>query len=334
LEAALRSVADEQPVALVLDDAHLADGPSIEALAAVMRRLRDVPVSIMMAADSSGHRGSADFARLRARVGRDLRGKTIKLKPLSIDETAELVQHLASWCASPEDADRLTRRLHFESGGSPFLAVTLLHGLDNAPTLKDDMLGWPQPKSTFESPLPFSIPDLARLAIIARISDLGEDCLKVLRSASIGGLALDLDLIEALSGVSGSDLEDALDALEMHRFIVYDGIRYSFAAPLFAQVIRGECVTHGQRQRMRKIAIKHLADRDGLETSVLKVELMAKTHPGEETFSEAVSVARSALEIGAGRTARRALFAAERASKGLHDGASTVLEELRSQLPV
>jgi hypothetical protein len=84
---------------------------------------------------------------------------------------------------------------------------------------------------------------------------------------------------------------------------------------------------------MRKIAIKHLADRDGLETSVLKVELMAKTHPGGETFSEAVSVARSAIEIGAGRTARRALFAAERASKGLDEGASTVLEELRSQLP-
>ena len=48
---------------------------------------------------------------------------------------------MAPWCESAEDVDRLTRRLHYESGGSPFLAVTLLHGLENAPTLKDDLLG-------------------------------------------------------------------------------------------------------------------------------------------------------------------------------------------------
>jgi len=316
-----------------LDDAHLADGASIEALGAVMRRCRDIPVVLLMAADSAGHRGSAEFARLRASVGRDIRGTTIQLKPLKIEHTGELVQHLAPWCASAEDADRLTRRLHYESGGSPFLAVTLLHGLENAPTLKDDLLGWPQPKSTFDSPLPFSIPDLARLAIMARISDLGDTSLKVLRAASIAGIALNLDLIESLAGVSGEELENALDSLERHRFLAFDGMRYSFSAPLFAQVIRGECLTHGQRQRLRKLAIEQLSDRDGLESSVLRVELMAKAQPGDGTFSEAVAVVKSAIESGAGRTARRALFAAERAARDLGDSAVAVLEVLRSRLP-
>jgi predicted ATPase len=333
LESVLRSVAYEQPVAIVLDDAHHADGASIEVLGAVMRRLREIPVVLIMAGDSSGHRGAAEFARLRANVGRDMRGTTIRLKPLTIEDIHDLVTHLAPWCATPEDVDRLTRRLHFESGGNPFLAVTLLHGLEKAPTLKDDMLGWPRPKSTFESPLPFSIPDLARLAIMARISDLDESSLKVLRAASIGGQALNLDLIEVLSGVSGPELEGALDSLERFRFLTFDGSRYTFAAPLFAQVIRGECLTHGQRQRMRGIAIKELAGKDGLEASVLRVELMAKTHPGEETFSEAVSVAKSAILAGAGRTARRALFAAERAAAGLETGSTALLEQLRSQLP-
>jgi DNA-binding SARP family transcriptional activator len=333
LEAVLRAVADEQPVAVVLDDAHLADGASIEALGAVMRRLREIPVVLLMAADSAGHRGSAEFARLRASVGRDLSGTTIHLKPLTIGDTGELVQHLAPWCTSAEDADRLTRRLHYESGGSPFLAVTLLHGLEKAPTLKDDLLGWPQPKATFDSPLPFSIPDLARLAIMARISDLDENSLKVLHAASIAGIALDLDLIEPLAGISGGELEEALDSLERHRFLVFDGSRYSFAAPLFAQVIRGECLTHGQRQRLRKLAIKQLSGSDGLESSVLRVELMAKALPGDAAFSEAVAVVKSAIETGAGRTARRALFAAERAARGLDESAATVLDALRSLLP-
>jgi predicted ATPase len=333
LESVLRSVADEQPVALVLDDAHLADGVSVEALGAVMRRLDELPIVLLIAADSSGHRGSAEFARLRADVGRDLRGSTIRLKPLTVDDTRELVARLAPWCTSDDDADRLTRRLHYESGGSPFLAVTLLHGLEKAPTLKDDLLAWPQPKSTFDSPLPFSIPDLARLAIVARVSDLDENSLTVLRAASIGGLALNLELVEAVAGVSGPDLEIALDALERHRFLAFDGARYTFTAPLFAQVIRGECLTHGQRQRMRRIAVKHLADKDGLESRVLRVELLSKTQPGEETMSEALSVARLAIDTGAGRTARRALFAAERSAKGLEKSATSVFEELRSQLP-
>lgn len=332
LESVLRSVADEQPVVVVLDDAHLCDGASIEALGAVMRRLRRVPVVLVMAADSSGHRGSAEFARLRASVGRDLPGRTIHLRPLTLEDMGELVHCMAPWCTSPEDIDRLARRLHYESGGSPFLAVTLLHGLENAPTLKDDMLRWPQPKSTFESPLPFSIPDLARLAIMARISDLDESALKVLRAASIGGLALNLALIESLAGISGVELDDALDSLERHRFLVFDGSRYSFAAPLFAQVIRGECLTRGQRQRLRGIAIKQLSGTDGLESRVLRVELMAKTNPGEATFSEAVSVVHSAIESGARRTARRALFAAELAARGLGASAASELERLMSQL--
>jgi hypothetical protein len=333
LESVLRSIAEERPVAVAIDDAHLADGASIEALGAVLRRLSDAPVALVLAADSAGHRGSAEFARLRASVGRDLRGTTIHLKPLEKESIAELVRDLAPWCSKEEDAERLTRRLHYESGGSPFLAVTLLHGLEKAPTLKDDLLGWPRAKSTYESPLPFSIPDLARLAIMARISELGESSLQVLRAASIGGIALNLGLIEVLSGISGRDLEDALDALERHRFLVFDGTRYAFAAPLFAQVIRGECLTHGQRQRLRKLAMEQLGEADGLESCVLRVELAAKVSPGDAAFADAVSVARSAIEAGAGRTARRALVVAERAARELGEGTIAILEELRSQLP-
>jgi hypothetical protein len=207
-----------------------------------------------------------------------------------------------------------------------------LHGLEKAPTLKDDLLGWPQPKSTFDSPLPFSIPDLARLAIMSRMSDLDEYSLKVLRAASIGGGALDLELVAVLSGTAETELEEALDSLERHRFLAFDGSRYSFAAPLFAQVVRGECLTHGQRQRMRRIAIKQLAGKDGLDSRVLRAELMAKTQPGQEAFEEAVTVVRSAIESSAGRTARRALFAAERAARGLDDSTSVLLEELRGLL--
>jgi hypothetical protein len=132
--------------------------------------------------------------------------------------------------------------------------------------------------------------------------------------------------------MSCKELENALDTLEKHRFLVFDGVRYAFAAPLFAQVIRGECLTHGQRQRLRRLAIDELAGRTELESRVLRVELMAKASLDGGAFDEAVSVARSALDSGAGRTARRALFAAERAAREPDDGEQSILAELRLSL--
>ena len=65
------------------------------------------------------------------------------------------------------------------------------------------------------------------------------------------------------------------------------------------------------------------------------VDLGADPPPdGEYTvYAEAVAVARSAIEVGAGRTARRALVAAERTARGLEESALTELEALRSELP-
>ena len=332
LESVLRSISDEQPIVIALDDAHLADGHSIEVLGAVIKRFRQAPIAFLLATDGSTERCSVELAQLRASVGRDLSGCSCRLAPLKLEHVSDLVQKTASWCASSEESDRLTRRLHYESGGSPFLAVTLLHGLERAPTLKEDLLAWPRPKATFESPLPFSIPDLARLAILARISDLDNRSLKVLRAASIGGIALDLPLIELLTEVTDTELNDALDTLERHRFLVFDGVRYAFAAPLFAQVIRGECLTHGQRQRLRKAAIRALSGRSELESRVLRVELMAKAGLDGDAFAEAVTVAQFALDLGANRTARRAVFAAERAARDPDDEKRSTLEKLQVSL--
>ena len=86
----------------------------------------------------------------------------MRLEPFAGEKMRDLVETLAPWCEDPEDLDRLTKRMVHEAGGSPFLAVTLLHKLDDTCTLKDDLLAWPPPGSTLDSPLPFTIPDLAR----------------------------------------------------------------------------------------------------------------------------------------------------------------------------
>jgi DNA-binding SARP family transcriptional activator len=332
LVSLLREVGSEQPIAVTVDDANLADGPTIETLGAATTLLREVPFFLLLAADPTDKGAPTALTRVRSRVGRDFHGVTARLDPLELDDMRQIVEYMAPWCSSVEDLDRLSRRIQYEAAGSPFLATTLLRHLESAPTIKEDLLTWPARDSTYESPLPISVPDLVRVSVVARVGGLGEETINVLRASSMGSLALDPQLITALSKVSDSVLEASLDELERLGFIRYNGRRYAFTAPVIKETVSAEYLTHGQRQRLRRCAASFLATRDDLESRVLRVELLARSDPGKDSFAEAMAVAQDALSAAADRTARRALAAAERAGGVDNAKRMALVAEARSRL--
>ncbi len=332
LASLLGAVAEEQPVGVLLDEAHLADGNTVAALEAAARSLGAAPVILVLAVDPSASTIPRELLRLMGEVGRGVRGASVRLDPFGTDDMRDLVAALAAWCEGPEQVERLARRITFEAGGNPLYAVTLLRGLDRTTTLKEDLVSWPPQAATMEGALPFTMPQLANMAVVARVAELDEESQAVLKAASIAGVALDLPLIAALAESPLERVEEVLDLLEQRRLVVYDGTRYTFSAALIPQVIRGECITSGQRRRLRRRAIEALQARGDLESRVLLAELRAKVEPDDAAFGDAVEIARTAHEDGSLRTAQRALAAAARmAAKG--DAARReVVEELRTSL--
>ena len=317
LASLLGAVAEEQPVGVLLDEAHLADGNTVAALEAAARSLGAAPVILVLAVDPSASTIPRELLRLMGEVGRGVRGASVRLDPFGTDDMRDLVAALAAWCEGPEQVERLARRITFEAGGNPLYAVTLLRGLDRTTTLKEDLVSWPPQAATMEGALPFTMPQLANMAVVARVAELDEESQAVLKAASITGVALDLPLIAALAESPLERVEEVLDLLEQRRLVVYDGTRYTFSAALIPQVIRGECITSGQRRRLRKRAIEALQARGDLESRVLLAELRAKVEPDDAAFGDAVEIARTAHEDGSLRTAQRALAAAARmAAKG------------------
>jgi hypothetical protein len=169
--------------------------------------------------------------------------------------------------------------------------------------------------------------------ILARLVQFDPGTKAVITAASIGAVALDLELIGALTAVTGASLDDRLGVLERHRFLVFDGGRYAFAAPLVQQVVRSEGLTPGQAQRLRERAIGVLAERSDLESRVLRAELSARATPGPQAFNEAAAVAREALAAQSPRIARRAIRAADRAVASEPTFDRQELEALRARLP-
>jgi hypothetical protein len=98
-----------------------------------------------------------------------------------------------------------------------------------------EVLAWPPPGETDESPLPISVPQLARRAITARIARLNQPTQRVLQAAAIGAAAIDVELVAALTGLPRAAVEDALAVLEHARLVTFEGHRYAIAAPLIAR---------------------------------------------------------------------------------------------------
>ena len=332
LASLLAAVAEEQPLGVLLDEAHLADGDTVAALEAAARSFGAAPVILVLAVDPSASTIPRELLSLMGEVGRGIRGASLRLDPFGIDDMRDLVAALAAWCEGPEQVERLARRLTFEAGGNPLYAVTLLRGLGRTTTLKEDLVSWPPRAATMEGALPFTMPQLANMAVVARVAELDEESQAVLKAASITGVALDLPLIAALAESQLERVEEVLDLLEQRRLVVYDGTRYTFSAALIAQVIRGECITSGQRRRLRKRAIEELEARGDLESRVLLAELRAKVEPDDAAFGDAVEIARTAHEDGSLRTARRALAAAARMAAKGDPARQEVVEELRTSL--
>ena len=330
----LRALAGEQPVALAVDEAHCADGASIEALGGAMPQLAGLPLLLVLSARATFQEPSRALVRLRSDVGRAGRvpGQAVQLEPLSAADTRELVLRGSAWCVNQADLDRLARRVFFETSGNPFLIVTMLQGLEKTAVLRAEALTWPRPGVTIEEPLPMSVPSLARQAVLARVAELDAASLQVLRAASIGALAVDPELIAALTALAPERIEQLLAVLEHHGLLGFDGERYRFAAPLIAEVVRGERLLPGERRALRARAAAALASRPDLESRLLRAELMARTGPAAAAFAAAVAAAQAALAESAPRAARRALGVAERTLPPDDETGRRALAELRGRV--
>ncbi|HTD71874.1 MAG TPA: AAA family ATPase [Gemmatimonadales bacterium] len=326
LASCIAAVAEDDPLAVLIDDAQWADGSTLAALRVVWSREQRAALVLVLTLEH-GAELSAELRALVGSVGREIPGAVVRLEPLTQDDFAALTETMAPWCAGKEERERLARRVAQESGGNPFLAVTLLHDLGQTNSLRQGLVEWPPAGGTLDTSLPIAVSEVVRSAVAARVARLDEDSTAVLRAASIAGDVLDPLVLTEVSGLLGTRVDAALDRLERERFVVFDGGRYRFTGRLIAAVIESECMQAGGRRRLRERYIAALASRDDIDSQLLRAALLASER-APEAFEAAARVAERALALGAQRTASSAIRTAARAA-GADFDRLRVLEALR-----
>jgi len=247
----LRALAAEQPVFLCVDDVQWCDRDTLLALLAALRDLADLPLLVCLTESGSASRPELDD--MRSRIGRDLHGVTVVLDRLE----DEAVRKLARWAVpeyTDDQVDRLARRIASDSAGLPILAVELLHAVALGLDLEETQGAWPEPLRTLSQTMPGDLPDTIVAAIRVGFRRLSGNAQSALAAAAVLDERVQAEIIGRCIGVTGTELDAALDELEWQRWLTADARGYSFVARIVQEVVAEDMVTEGQKLRIRQAA--------------------------------------------------------------------------------
>lgn len=268
--------AHDGPIMLIVDDAHLADEASIDALVHLILGDAAVPVLIVLAYRPEPIRQS--LARGVALIERAQRAAVIDVSPLDADEVQTLVgSHV---CVGPDEADRIVDLAH----GNPFLALELAR---NA-------------ASSRSSPAGPRVGD----AVTSRFLDLDEDSLGMLQRLAVAGEVIDTGDVLALTGMSEPEAYALLDAALESGGMVVDGDSYRFRHDLVRQALIEQVPPHRRMLIHRDAASRFEAA--GAAPATIARHWLAGGHP-EPAQIWLMAAALQAFEFGAFADALRQL---------------------------
>jgi DNA-binding SARP family transcriptional activator len=243
----LRVAAEERPVVLSLDDAQWLDRDTAYELGAIVRDLSATPLTLLLALVPHPKRPELD--ELRSRIGRDLGGEAVRLRPLDRAALRRLAERMLPGYERVA-IDRITRRVATDSAGMPLLAVELLRAVALGLDLGTISEAWPEPMRTLDQTLPGELPDAVVAAIRIGFRRLSPSAQRVLAAASVLGDLVPASLLEEALAVDPEEIALALDELEWHRWLVAEPRGYSFVARLVRRVVERDMLTPGQRRRV------------------------------------------------------------------------------------
>ena len=285
----------QQPLALVVDDAHWADGASLRLLAFLLPRLEELHAAVLLGARPAE---AGESRELLAALTMDTATEVVTVGPLSTRGVATLVA--VALGVEPEPAFAVA--CWAATGGTPFLVCTLVDAL------RDEQIA---PIAASAAKVQDVATDtLSRWAML-RLVRLGPDAAHLARAVAVLERA-ELALAARLAGLAPPDAARAADLLV--------GAGVLDAAPL--------CFAH---PLLRGAVYRDMAAVDRAEAHGRSARLLAETHASPARVAEHLL---ATVPTGDGWTVEQLRAAAwEATARGAPESAVAYLRRALSEPP-
>ena len=250
LAAGLEVRAEHLPV-VVVEDLQWADDSSLDVLAYLVRRLRDVPLLLVLSVRAGA---LASHGPLSTAVGSALRdgvARIVDLGRLDVAAVAELAGAVLPAPLPPAAAARLCQ----ETGGLPLFVTEYLEAFrrDGSAVARER----------------WTLPGGVRELLLGRLSGLTETTLQVLTAAAVLGGQLSPELLLATSGRGEDELVAALEEATAAGVLLESdegGGSYAFGQDVLRRLLHDE-MSLARRRLLHSRAADALLDRRGGPTA-------------------------------------------------------------------
>jgi DNA-binding CsgD family transcriptional regulator len=280
------SLCERRPLALLVDDLHWGDVPSLQALAYLAPRAKELPLLLLM----TRRTGEPDAAKLDwLGAGGDL--ELVHPSALSAEATAEILRTLLG----PQASRALCEACHGATGGNPFLVREL------ARTIKHEALD--RDESAAER-IAVLAPESVSRATLARIQALDPAARELAKAVAVLERS-ELRHAAALADLDEATAAEAAAALADTGVLAVD-LPLRFAHPILRAAVYSD-LPAPTREISHRRAARLLADA-GVDPDLVASHLL-ESEPRDEAWAvEALrAAARQALVRGAPQIAGRLL---------------------------
>ena len=244
--ALLRRLCATGPVLVVLDDIHLADASSWDALHYLAANLATMPVLVIASARTGELAGNVSASRVLFDLEQQDVLTRLRLRPLS----AGAIHELAGDVIGMTPPRRLVEWLTERSRGNPLFALGLVRALlEEGADLADPVL--------------HSVPEGLADRVISRVNVLGGEARAALEVLATFGRRMELRDVTAAVDIAGDDLGPVLEGLVRSGLVAEDEqgrkLVFEISHPLVAEAVYGHIGGARRRGLHRRVGRALLA---------------------------------------------------------------------------
>ena len=235
----LDQLTHERPVLWLVEDVHWADRSTLDLLVFLARNLTTERAMVGLSVRTDDlHRAHPLRAWLHE-MARLPRVSRVDLPRLTRAATGQQLRALARSAGTSVD-EALVDAVFERSDGNPMFT--------------EELLPWTAGQ---QGALPETLHDL----VIARLARLEEPVHRLLQMAAVLGPRFDIELLAQVADVPERAVEEAVQAaVDRHLLVASTDSTYSFAHPIFGEVLEGDLVA-GVRRRLHEAAARALTPR-------------------------------------------------------------------------